>query len=117
MANQHTCLAKNCEKQVPGGVAMCRMHWVMVPQSIQSRIWKGFRRDPHGKEYAKALYDAVQSVKDQEDQRRKRAAQQRHQYREALSLLRRAYLQWGNEPADAQLGAEIEEFLNQQEQD
>lgn len=104
----HKCAAKGCTKDVPEGVLMCRMHWVMISSATQVRIYQFFRADPHGGDYVQAVRDAITEVKEKEDTRRQHAAEERHEFREALKLLRRIpYL----EPCDAELTADIQAFL------
>lgn len=84
----HECLAKGCNKQIPAQSVMCRMHWVMVPTELQQSILAAYREDSKGDEYISLLRDAVLAVKHKEDLRRRHAATERHEFREALKLLR-----------------------------
>lgn len=104
----HACAAKGCVKEVPHGVLMCRMHWVMIPGVIQSKIYDAFRADQNSEEYVAAVREAIDAVRDKERQRKKHAAEERHAFREAWTLLYEAI---GFIPPERELAKKINEFL------
>lgn len=109
--SDRTCIAKGCDKQVPSTVVMCRMHWVMIPGDIQTRIYEQFKNDPKGMLYIQALRDAVVAVSDKEGLRRKHAAEERHEFREALHLLRGVVTALGVDSLETDLKDKVESFL------
>ena len=38
MADHH-CHARNCLRQVPRKMLMCRRHWFMVPKALRNAVW------------------------------------------------------------------------------
>lgn len=43
----HTCHARDCNKEVPRAMFMCKRHWFMVPSALRRLIWKHYQ---HGQE-------------------------------------------------------------------
>jgi hypothetical protein len=39
----HECHARNCSRQVPPALFMCKKHWAMVPDSMQKAIWHHYQ--------------------------------------------------------------------------
>lgn len=57
------CLWPNCPEQVPANRWGCKTHWLMLPQTIRSRIWGSYRPGQEvdkvlSPSYLRALYGA-----------------------------------------------------------
>lgn len=73
----HTCHAKGCGTPVPPKMFMCRPHWYMLDQKMQSSIWALYRPGQEVDKQPSALYlrvaqQCIDYVYDKE-QRRGRA--------------------------------------------
>lgn len=55
----HTCLAPECEVQVPSSQLACRPHWYSIPKPIRDRVWAGYRRGAGGPEHDAAIREAI----------------------------------------------------------
>lgn len=67
----HTCHARECQKEVPPVMLMCRRHWAMVPKDIQRRVWAHYRRGQcddknPSREWIDAANDAITAVAEKE---------------------------------------------------
>ena len=65
----HHCHALECKRACPPEYLMCGSHWRMVPQALQSDVWKTFRQRKGGPptlEWCIAADKAVTDVARQE---------------------------------------------------
>ncbi len=42
MTKPHKCIADDCSRMVPHGMAMCGRHWRLVPSDIQRAVYREF---------------------------------------------------------------------------
>jgi hypothetical protein len=40
--SKHECSAKGCVRSISKRLLMCREHWMLVPKSVQNKIWQTY---------------------------------------------------------------------------
>jgi len=64
---KHLCHAKGCSAEVPPSLLMCSHHWRMVPEDLQRRVWRTYRKGQEidkrpSEAYLAAMREAIEAV-------------------------------------------------------